>query len=149
MYFKVILPLFLASAATLLGAHLDCAFIPTVGDLIALQDHGCRLDSPATGFVQRDFSYSAEFASGAVEPDPFSLSSRYFGGHVIENLNVPAGDILSVTFSYTFETGTDLLSLLSARLTAAASCHPGQSCVRSYASVRLSQAVCAAGLSQP
>ena len=74
MYAKAAVSFFL-TAVTVFAAHVDCAFVPTIGDMIALGDHGCHLDSPATGFIQRDFSYAAASTNGQPGPDPFSLSS--------------------------------------------------------------------------
>jgi hypothetical protein len=107
---------FLSLTVTASAAHVDCAFVPTVGDMVALGSHGCHLDSPATGFIQRDFLYSAQSANGNPVPNPFSLGSSYFGGHNISGLRAVAGDTLTVTFDYTYETGTDRLSLLSATI---------------------------------
>jgi hypothetical protein len=82
--------LLLSSVATVFAAHVDCA-VPTIGHMIELGNHGCLLD-------------------------PFSLQSWYFGGHNIEDLEVAPNDTLTVIFGYTYETGTDRLSLLSATL---------------------------------
>ena len=118
MYAKAAVSFFLTTAA-LFAAHIDCASVPTIGDMIALGDHGCHLDSPATGFIQRDFSYEAASTNGQPGPDAFSLPSSYFGGHIIRGLVVDPAATLTVTFGYTYDTGTDLLSQLSAALTSA------------------------------
>jgi hypothetical protein len=113
--FRVLL--FAVSAVTASAARVDCASVPTVGDMVALGSEGCRLDSPAAAFIQRDFVYSAESTNGNPVPNPFSLPSAYFGGHIISGLRAAAGDTLIVRFTYTYETGTDLLSMPSAAVT--------------------------------